>query len=190
MKRADEFISDEQIIELYRKRDEAAIAQTEVKYGRFIYKLAFNILHDDADSQECQNDSYLRLWNAIPPACPRVLPSFISRVTRNLALDRLRRLQSQKRVESEFTVSLDELSECLPDPDAELDADGLASIIGDFIRALPARRRYIFLGRYYFARPISDIARELGVGDSAVYKEMAKLKSELRSYLERRGISV
>ncbi len=190
MKRSDEFMPDEQIIELYWQRDETAIARTAEKYGRLVYKIAFNILNDDADSQECQNDSYLRLWNAMPPSRPRVLQSFIARVTRNLALDKLRRLKSQKRIESEFTVSLDELSEALPDPASERDADELAESISGFVRELPARRRYVFVGRYYFALPISDIAKELGIGDSAVYKEIAKLKCELRAYLEKEGVYI
>lgn len=180
-------MADEQIIELYWQRDERAISETDFKYGQFLYRIAYNILHDNLDCEECQNDTYLDIWNAIPPERPNVFPAFITQIMRRTAIDRYKEKMSKKRVPSELTLSLEELDFELECND---DAHELGKIISDYIRTLPERQQFIFVGRYYMAEPVQNIADDLNVTASAIYKELGKIKTDFKNYLERSGIYV
>ena len=183
-------MSDEQIVELYWRRDERAIRETDRKYQHFLLTVAHNILRDAQDCEECLNDTYLGAWNAIPPARPKVLQAFLATIMRRTAIDRYKAGKRQKRIDSELTVALSEVEEFLADgsdPAAELDAHELGRVISEFIRALSKRRMYIFMSRYYTARPIGEIARLLGCSESTVNKEIAAIKRGLREALEKEG---
>ena len=186
-------LSDEQIVELYWRRDERAIRETDRKYQHFLLTVAHNILRDAQDCEECLNDTYLGAWNAIPPARPKVLQAFLATIMRRTAIDCYKRKKRQKRIDSELTVALSEVEEFLADgsdPAAELDAHELGRVISEFIRALPKRRMYIFMSRYYTARPIGEIARLLGCSESTVNKEIAAIKRDLKEKLEKEGYSL
>ena len=186
-------MSDEQIVELYWQRDERAIRETDRKYQHFLLTVAHNILRDAQDCEECLNDTYLGAWNAIPPARPKVLQAFLATIMRRTAIDRYKTGKRQKRIDSELTVALSEVEEFLADgsdPAAELDAHELGRVISEFIRALPKRRMYIFMSRYYTARPIGEIARLLGCSESTVNKEIAAIKHDLKEKLEKEGYSL
>ena len=186
-------MSDEQIVELYWRRDERAIRETDRKYQHFLLTVAHNILRDAQDCEECLNDTYLGAWNAIPPARPKVLQAFLATIMRRTAIDRYKAGKRQKRIDSELTVALSEVEEFLADgsdPAAELDAHELGRVISEFIRALPKRRMYIFMSRYYTARPIGEIARLLGCSESTVNKEIAAIKHDLKEKLEKEGYSL
>lgn len=183
-------IADERIIELYWQRDELAIKETDVKYGQFLYRIAYNILHDRLDCEECRNDTYLGIWNAIPPTKPNVFPAFITQIIRRTAIDRYKEKTSKKRIPSELTLSLEELNGDLASFEYEDDAKELGKIISDYLRSLTDRQQFMFIGRFYMAEPVESIARELGVTASAVYKELSKIKTEFKTYLERSDIFV
>ena len=186
-------MSDEQIEELYWRRDERAIRETDRKYQHFLLTVAHNILRDAQDCEECLNDTYLGAWNAIPPARPKVLQAFLATIMRRTAIDCYKRKKRQKRIDSELTVALSEVEEFWADgsdPAAELDAHELGRVISEFIRALPKRRMYIFMSRYYTARPIGEIARLLGCSESTVNKEIAAIKRDLKEKLEKEGYSL
>ena len=186
-------MSDEQIVELYWQRDERAIRETDRKYQHFLLTVAHNILRDAQDCEECLNDTYLGAWNAIPPARPKVLQAFLATIMRRTAIDRYKAGKRQKRIDSELTVALSEVEEFLADgsdPAAELDAHELGRVISEFIRSLPKRRMYIFMSRYYTARPIGEIARLLGCSESTVNKEIAAIKRDLKEKLEKEGYSL
>lgn len=186
-------MSDEQIVELYWQRDERAIRETDRKYQHFLLTVAHNILRDAQDCEECLNDTYLGAWNAIPPARPKVLQAFLATIMRRTAIDRYKAGKRQKRIDSELTVALSEVEEFLADgsdPAAELDAHELGRVISEFIRALPKRRMYIFMSRYYTAQPIGEIARLLGCSESTVNKEIAAIKRDLKEMLEKEGYSL
>ncbi|MBR6768441.1 MAG: sigma-70 family RNA polymerase sigma factor [Clostridia bacterium] len=184
-------ISDEEIVELYWQRNEEAIRVTGEKYGKFLYRIAYNILHDHRDSEECQNDTYHRVWRAIPPTKPRIFRAFLAGMMRNVAIDKYHENLSQKRIPSEFTVSLEECGEFLfqgETPDDELLAKELGKMISGFLRSLSEKDRYIFMSRFYLVEPIEVIAGELHLTESAVYKKLAKLKRDLKDYLTERGV--
>lgn len=184
---------DEQIVALYWQRDEQAIRETDVKYKNFLLSVAINILHDACESEECLNDTYIGAWNSIPPARPTRLQAFLATIMRRKAIDCYRARKRQKRVASELTVSLSEVEDfvsCDGDTDSLTDAKELGRVISDFVRSLSDRRMYIFMSRYYFARPIGEIARLLDCSESTVNKEIAAIKADLKERLEKEGYFV
>ena len=185
-------MSDEQIVELYWQRNEQAIKETDIKYKSFLLSVAYNIVGDTRDSEECLNDTYISAWNAMPPARPTLLQAFLATIMRRTAIDRYKARKRQKRVASELTVSLSEVEEFIADDDgySEVNAKELGRVISDFVRALPDRRMYIFMSRYYFARPIKEIARLLKCSESTVNKEIAAIKRDLKEKLEKEGYSI
>ena len=186
-------MDDSRIIELYFARDERAIEETKAKYGRLLSSVAFGILGSRADSEECESDTYIKAWNSIPPARPVLLQAFLATIMRRTAIDCYKAKKRQKRVASELTVSLSEVEDFISDDDdmySETDAKELGRVISDFVRSLSDRRMYIFMSRYYFARPIKEIARLLECSESTVNKEIAVIKCDLKGRLKKEGYSV
>ncbi len=186
-------LADERIIELYWDRDEKAIYETEVKYGKMLLGIAYNILHDSRDSEECRNDTYLCVWKRIPPTRPAVFSAFISKIMRDIAINKYKEKVSKKRIASELTVSIDDLYDFLYDndtPEVEYTAKELAGLINDYVRALSERQRFIFIERYYLCATIESIAAELGVGLATVHRETEKIKRGLKAHLERNGVYI
>lgn len=196
MKRTDiqrEIISDEEIIEMYWQREEKAIEHTDEKYGKFLFRIAYNILGDRSDCEECKNDTYLGVWNAVPPTRPVVFPAFITRIMRRIAINLYKKKTSQKRVPSELTVSMEELQNSLHSGeyvDREYEAADLGKLISDYVKELSDREQYMFVGRYYMAESVQSLAKELGITVSAVYKALDKIKIGLKGYLERNGVYI
>ena len=186
-------LSDEEIIELYWQRNENAISETDNKYGELVFKIAYNILNDKSDSEECQSDTYIDVWNAIPPTRPRVFLSFIAKIARRVSIDLYRKKSNKKAIPSEFKSSIEELEFCLQEKsnvDEELAVKELAILINRYLRALNDKQRFIFVGRYYFSSSIEEIARQVGTTPSNIYKALEKIKRGLKSYLESNGVNV
>ncbi len=186
-------MSDEQIVELYWQRDAQAIKATDIKYKRFLLSVAYNIVHDTCDSEECLNDTYIGAWRSIPPARPALLQAFLATIMRRTAIDCYKARKRQKRIASELTVSLSEVEDFIADDDdmcSEINAQELGLVISDFVRSLSDRRMYIFMSRYYFARPIKEIAKLLECSESTVNKEIAAIKCDLKGKLKKEGYSV
>ncbi len=186
-------LTDESIIGLYFERDEKAIEETDVKYGKYLYSVVYNLLGDRLDSEECLNDTYLGAWNAIPPARPVSLKAFLTTVARRLAVKRYHGSRRKKIVPSEMTVSLSELEDLVSgdgDVAADFDAERLGRVISGFIRSLSERRQFIFMSRYYAAEPIDSIATDLDVSRSTVNKELAAIRCLLKEKLESEGYSI
>lgn len=183
-------MSDEEIIGLYQRRDKSAIARSEEMYGGYCMSVAGNILGSREDSEECVSDTWFAAWNAIPPASPARLKLFFARITRNLAVDRLRRNGAQKRGGGEAALSLEELSECVPGSERveeNLDKKLLTECIGNFLKGLSVPVRQIFIRRYFFACSIEDIARECGCSRNSVTVSLCRTRGELKKFLEKEG---
>ena len=184
-------IPDEKIVELYWQKNEEAIWITRDKYGKFLYRIAYNIVHDHLDCEECQNDTYLNIWNSIPPTRPRVFRSFIACVMRNVAINKFYEKTSKRRIPSELTISMEECQDFLSYNEKstdELMAEDLGEMISAFLRSLNKRDQYIFMSRFYLVEPIEVIAKELNVTESTIYKKLTKLKANLKKYLEAKGV--
>ena len=188
--KANSVMSDEKIIELYWQRDEQAIKETDIKYKKFLLSVALNIVHDMCDSEECLNDTYIGAWDAIPPARPILLQSFLSTIMRRTAINRFNANKRQKRIASEFTLSLSELEDFIADEgdmNAEIEAKELAKSISNFVRSLPDRQLYVFVSRFYIADPIAKISNDLGCSISTVKREIEAIKIGLKKHLESEG---
>ena len=186
-------MSDEKIIELYFKRDEQAITQTDIKYRNFLLSIAYNIVHDTCDCEECLNDTYEDTWNSIPPARPSLLQAFLAAIMRRTAIDLYKTKTRQKRISSEFTVSLSEIEDFISSRDdtfSSVDANELGRVISDFVRSLSQRKMYIFMSRYYIFRPINEIAKLLSCSESTINKEIASIKKQLKEKLKEEGYTV
>ncbi|MBQ8287556.1 MAG: sigma-70 family RNA polymerase sigma factor [Clostridia bacterium] len=185
-KNKNRLLPDDVIIELYWNRNERAIEETDRKYQKYLYTIAYNILRDTMDCEECLNDTYLGTWNAIPPTRPSVFQAFLSKIMRNTAVGRYKKNASLKRIPSEMTVSLDEFGKCLPDaPSAEEDyfTSQISRIISDYLRSLPERSAFIFICRYYCSDRIADIADMLHVSERTVFRELTDIRSRLQEIL-------
>ncbi len=183
-------LSDETIIELYWARDERAICETDTKYRSYLWEIVRNILYDPLDCEECLNDTYLEIWNAIPPTRPRVFKAFLTIIMRRVAINRYHKNRKKSAIPSEMTVSLSEMEEMLQDREAledPVDAARLGRVISNFVRTLTKRQRYIFIERYYEAQPIDLIARELKLSRSMVNKELAAIRADLKEVLRKEG---
>ena len=186
-------ITDEKIIELYWSRNEKAIEETDLKYKKYLISIAYNIVHDQLDCEECLNDTYLGTWNAIPPQKPRVLKAFLTVIMRRIAINRYHNNLRKNVVPSELTVSLSEIEDFISGDDdvsAEFDAERLGRVISDFVRSLSERKQFIFMSRFYVADSIETIASDLRLSRSMVNKELATIKSALKEKLESEGYSI
>ena len=184
-------MDDLSIIELYFARDEQAIKETDVKYGKLCYRIAHNILNNKEDSEECVNDTYLGIWNAIPPTRPNNFMAFICRITRNLSSKRIETMTRQKR-SPEMLISLCELEEILPDQNI---ADGISDefigkAISRFLRNEKEDARNVFICKYYFFDSISDIAKRYNFTESKVKNMLYHTRIKLKKFLIREGVEL
>ncbi len=177
---------DEDILDLYFARDERAITETDRRYGRACMQVSTGILHSTPDAEECVNDTYLKTWNSIPPNRPRSLCAYVCRIVRNLSINRLEALTAAKR-SRDLTVSLEELSACIPSVEEEGE---LPRLISAFLRGIDTLDRRLFLGRYYYARTVKQLADEWQITPGLVYKRLDKTRNALRVYLTERGYTV
>lgn len=186
-------MEDREIVELYWRRDDRAVAETDAKYGPYCRAIAGRILETREDAEECVNDTWLRAWNAMPPRRPAVLSAFLGRITRNLSLSRYRAARRDKRGGGETALALSELEECLPggvEPEKAWDARRLAECLDAFLRGLPEEERALFLGRYWYLYSAAELARRFGLREGAVRTRLYRCRKRLRAYLEEEGITV
>ena len=176
---------------MYFKRDEKAIAETDAKYGKLCHRIAYNILNNDEDSEECVNDTYIGVWNAIPPTRPNNFMAFICKITRNISLKRLESIARQKRSHT-MLVSLEELAEVLPDDsiaDGVSDED-IAKAISDFLQNENEDARNVFMRKYYFFDSIGDISKRFGFSESKVKSMLFHTRHKLKKYLIKKGVEI
>ncbi len=182
---------DQDIIELCWQRDEMALSLTRQRYGNYALAIASRILIDAEDVQECLNDSWLRIWQAIPPARPQNFKAWLARIIRNEALRRLEKNQAQKRGGGQLEICLDELAHLLPSqidqPDDLLLAQELGQEINRFLAAEPAQIRSIFVGRYFYFASLTDLAAQTGLKKSQLSVQLYRTRQKLKKHLAEKG---
>lgn len=186
-------MEDKQILDLYNKRLEAAIAETADKYGKYCHSIAYNILYNTQDSEECVNDTYLKAWQSIPPHYPEKLSAYLGKITRNLALNRYKYYNRQKRGEGQTALVLEELLECVPSmdgPEQEVEEKILVEVLNRFLENLPEEKMKIFMRRYWYMSSIKEIADDFAMGESKVKMILSRSRSKLKELLEKEGILV
>ena len=180
----DEQQTDLRIIDLYFARNEQAIAETDRHYGGLCMRISLGILDDRRDAEECVNDTYLKAWNAIPPTRPRSLRAFLSKIVRNLSLQRLEYNKAAKR-NRDFEIALEELGDCIPMKDEE--ADALPDLLNRFLSRLEKTERQLFCGRYWHGQSVKDLAHAHGLTPKAVTMRLSRTRDKLRLFLTERG---
>lgn len=179
-------LEDAQIITLYFDRNEKALKETADKYGKYCYKIAYNVLNDEDDSKESVNDTYLNAWNSMPPHRPSVLSAFLGKITRRIAISRLRKKNAEKRGGGQFVSALEELSECIPnESNVENDVEKKLIIesVNLFVRNLPEKEQKVFLCRYWYMDSISSIAKQFGFSESKVKSILMRTRTKLKNKL-------
>lgn len=186
-------LTDEQIIDLYFAREERAITETDKKYSRYLHTVAYNILADNQDCEECLQDTYLQTWNAIPPERPNIFHAFLAKITRNLSLNRYDMKKRRGRVPTEAICPMDEVQDFLPDPygpEDEWVAMTVKRVVAQYLEDTTRRRMYIFVSRFFYSFTVVQIAKRLACSTSLINKELAEIKRELRDRFEKEGINV
>lgn len=182
---------DTEIINMYWKRDERAITESQSCYGKYCYSIAYHILRDQEDSEECVNDTWLRAWNAIPPNRPNRLAVFLGTITRNLSFDRWKYKNAHKRGKGEVEFALDELAECIPDSysvEDQVETAQLTQAINEFLYTLSERDCNVFLRRYWYVEEYNEIARRYHMKLGTVKTVLFRVRQQLRQHLEEQGL--
>ena len=186
-------MTDQRIIELLWERNEAALSEIQHKYGAYCYGLAYNILGSSPDAEECVNDTYLGVWNSIPPERPDNFCAYIGKIARNLSLKSLRSRTAQKRGGTDALLSLDELLDCIPDKqtiDDTVDAHQLASQISAFLHDLPHTEQIVFVRRYWYCQSVKEIAHDFGFTQSKVKMLLLRTRQKLLHHLTEKGVFI
>lgn len=186
-------MEDEKIVSLYWSRDESAIRETEIKFDRYLTKIAYNILSDREDSRESVNDTYLAAWNSMPPHRPGVLSTYLGKITRRISIDRFRYRTREKRKNSEYEISLSELGDCVSGgntTEETVNVKLLADAIGIWLRLQPEGNRNAFLCRYYYLDPVKEVARSCGMTEANCKTVLFRMRQSLKEYLIKEGFDV
>lgn len=184
-------MEDRQIVDLYWRRDEAAITETQSKYRNYCHTVAYNILRNKEDSEEVVNDTWLGAWNAMPPHRPEKLSVFLGKITRQLSLKKQRDKTAKKRGGGEFPLALEELEECIPASDSVdegQDIRELTEIIDKFLETLSVDERSVFICRYWYFDSISDISSRFAFSQSKVKMMLKRTRDKLLAKLMKEGI--
>lgn len=184
-------MEDSKIVELYWNKNSEAIVASEEKYGAYCRTIAENILHNQEDVEECINDTWLHVWNAIPPQRPQSLKLFLARITRNLSFNRWNAQTAEKRGGHETALVLDELAECLhsgTDVESDILSQELGTYIRSFVKGLQGRERKIFVLRYFYTEPISQIAERCSISENNVKVILSRTRKKLKKLLIKEGL--
>lgn len=185
-------MEDQGIVHLYIERSQQAIVETKNKYGAYCRVIARNILSSYSDVEECENDTYLAAWNAIPPTMPRKFSVFLGRITRNIALDKYGYNTAKKR-NREFEVILTELEDCLSSPDTVetvYEAGEIAKVINQFLYDIDEQARHLFIRRYWYTESIKDLAERFNMSTSKVKSILFRTRNKLRIHLDKEGVKL
>ena len=181
---------DDRIVELFWQRSDSAISETADKYGDYCHYIAYNILMSREDAEESVNDTWLDAWQSMPPHKPSILSTFLGKITRRISIDRWRKKHAGKRGGGEMDLVLDELEDCISDPtDVEIaiEQKEMARIIREFLDALPATERRVFLRRYWYMDSIAGIALDFDFTESKTASMLHRTRGKLRDKLESEG---
>ncbi len=186
-------MEDKDIVNLYLQRNKSAIKETALKYGNYCKAIAKNILGNNEDAEECVNDTYLHTWNSIPPHEPKILSTYLGKITRHLSFDKFRYNNADKRGGGEIVLVLEELAELVSGSESvenELNKQQLIKEINIFLNSLSKENCDIFLCRYWYAMPITDIAKRFKITENNVSVTLNRTRKKLKDYLTERGFEL
>ena len=184
-------MEDIQIIQLYRKRDEQAIQETEKKYGGFCYQISYHILENHEDAGECVSDTWLNTWESIPPQNPTSLQAYVGKIVRNISLNVWKKKHAKKRYAG-MEMLFSELEECLEDGQSvenQIEMQELTKAINEWLRMLKKEDRNLFLQRYWFGYPVKELANQRKESAKKLSVRLFRLRASLKKNLEKEGFS-
>lgn len=184
-------MKDSEIVELYMRRDQAAIPETEKKYGNYLFKISYNILENREDVSECVNDTYLKTWNSIPPKKPDRLAPFLGKIIRNISLNRFKLYTAQKRGGKSADIILSELDECISsmeNTESKAEEKIIVSVIEKFLYSQPEFKRNIFVLRYWYIYSLKDISKIYKISENRVATILFRMRKDLKNNLEKEGV--
>ncbi len=187
-KKYDSYASDEEIVRCFFNRDENAIAETQKKYGALFFSISLGILNSPEDAMECTNDTYLKLWNSIPPECPRSLRAYGARIVKNVSLNRAEYNSAEKRGGGAILAELDESTPDLYSVAWPL--ENVTALIDSFLRRTDRESRAAFILRYWYCLPVEEVARRTGRTVSSTKTRLFRTRQKLKEYLEKEGVSL
>ena len=185
-------MDDSKIIELFFERSEQAIIELSDKYGTLFKKVADNILNNSFDAEECVNGAYLGAWNTIPPQKPDVLPGYVCRIVRNLAIKKYHSNKAEKR-NSIYDVALDEIEDCFPSSasvEDEIDSREISNAINKFLKTLDKQERIMFVRRYWFSDSIEDIAKLFKTNKHYISVRLSRIREKLKKHMIKEGVYI
>lgn len=182
-------LKDSQIIELFFKRSTDAITYLDKEYGKLCHRIAYNITKNPEDAQECTNDAYFHIWNSIPPLIPRSLSAYVSKTTRNIAINRIKHCNCQKRYQK-LEILYSELLASFPsDENIESSCDTtITDEINHFLKTLDTENRILFIRRYYDMESIESLSKHYNVNKGTVYTRLYRIRKKLKKHLTQKGI--
>ena len=184
-------MDDNAIVALYWARDERAVQETARKYGAYCHTVAFNVLKNRQDAEECVNDTYVQAWNAMPPQRPCALRAFLGKITRNLAINIYRATHTKRRGGGQIPMVLEELEDCFSDgPETALEEAELTRLLDRFLRQLPQKDCCVFVRRYWYLDSMMEIAARYHMALGSVKSSLHRSRKKLKAYLEQEGIFV
>ena len=186
-------MTDTEIIQLYWQRDERAVSETDAAYGAYCRTIAGNILQCEDDTEESVSDTYLAVWNRLPPDWPNCFKAYIGCLCRRISISAYRHETAKKRGGCQSEIAIEELSEYLPskgdNPEAKVEMKELAAALSTFLRSLPIRERNVFMARYWYVMPISDISARFSLNLNTVKTILRRTRLKLVRYLEKEGLT-
>ena len=182
-------MEDRKILDLYFARSEEAITETDKKYGKYCHYIAYRILNDNEDAKEVVNDTYLKVWDTVPPKAPLPLKPYVGMISRQLSINSYVNSNRKKRG-GELTFVFGELAECLPTQSNVADETemlAMRDLLDRFLSSLSEQTRKVFVRRYWYASSIAEIAKEYGMKKSAVGMSLIRTREMLKEYLKKEG---
>ena len=183
-------MDDQSIVELYLQRDENAIKESRNKYEAYCYRIAMNILSVAEDVEECINDTWISVWNRIPPVIPKSLKAFLGKLVRDISLSRYRAVHAKKRYNG-MELILDELAECIPseqDIQESLEQKELSGTVNGWLDSLPQEDRVLFVKRYYYGETVKQLSEMQSCTENQMAQKMMKLRNKLKAHLLSGGV--
>ncbi|MCI8465350.1 MAG: sigma-70 family RNA polymerase sigma factor [Lachnospiraceae bacterium] len=184
-------MKDQEIVDLYWERSEAAIQETSEKYGRFCHTISYHILHNKEDAEECVNDTWYNAWKSMPPKRPNRLSAYLGKITRNLSINRFKTYSAQKRGFGQTTLVLSELADCIPAAggvEETMEERVLVDAIEMFLYGLTEQKRNIFIRRYWYLASVKEIAGIYSMSESRLTSMLFRMRQKLKEHLEQEGI--
>lgn len=184
-------MEDREIIDLYFSRSDRAVSETDTKYGKYCRTIAYNVLNDHGESEECVNDAYLKIWNAIPPQRPLLFKAFIARITRNTALNVYEKRTAAKRNKGQAASSLDELSECIAsgyDIEQTIERKEVIAALNEFLEGLDKNKRIYFMQRYFYMESVKDIAERHNISEGSLKTTLCRIRADLKKFIQQKNL--